>query len=130
MGIILYDSHWKPWTFSLLKLWNKFTENENFLEYRFSVKSTTMENATSPHKTASSKSIVKTNKTGSTKWSKNKERGFATNYFIFLKIYFWYKNLLKITDLMYQSPKYPNSYFSYKLEFYFTVVFPVSILKN
>ena len=37
-------------------------------------------------KTALSKANVKTNRMGSTKWTCHSERGFATNYIIFLKI--------------------------------------------
>ena len=40
-----------------------------------------------------------------------KERSF-TNYFIFLKIVFQFKNLLQRVDLMYQLPKCPYLYFS------------------
>ena len=53
------------------------------LEYRFSVETTAMENATLSLKIALSKVIVKTNREGSTKQTYQKERGFATNYFIF-----------------------------------------------
>ena len=38
---------------------------------------------------------------GSTKWTYHNERTFSNNYFIFLNIYFRYKNLLEIVDLMY-----------------------------
>ena len=38
--------------------------------------------------------LFKTNKILATKWTYHKERSFATNYFIFLKILFQFKNLL------------------------------------
>ena len=47
-----------------------------------------MENATLPYKAALSKAKLKANRIGSTKWTYHKERGFATDYFIVLKIYF------------------------------------------
>ena len=62
------------------------------LEYRFLVESTKTENASFPYKTTISE--AKTNWMGSTKWTYHKERGFASNYFIFLKILFQFKNLL------------------------------------
>ena len=48
---------------------------------------------------------------GSTKWIHRIERDFASNYLIFLKILFQFKNLLQRIDLMYQLPKCPDPYF-------------------
>ena len=42
-----------------------------------------IEISTFPYKTALPKAHVKTNRLRSTKWTYNKERGFAPNYFIF-----------------------------------------------
>ena len=56
------------------------------LEYRFLVESTTMENLIFPYKTVLSEANVKTNWMETTEWNYHKEQGFATNYFIFLKI--------------------------------------------
>ena len=56
------------------------------LAYRLLVQSTTMEDDTFPYKTAPSKTNVKANKMESTKWIYQNKWGFATNYFIFLKI--------------------------------------------
>ena len=56
------------------------------LEYRFLVESTKIENPTFPHKTALPEANVKTNKMDSTKWTYHKQRTFASNYFVFLKI--------------------------------------------
>ena len=64
------------------------------LEYRFLVESTKIENALFPCKTALSEANVKTNRMLSTKWNYHKERSFASNYFIFLKILLHFKNLL------------------------------------
>ena len=72
-------------------------ENEKFfqkLEYRFLVESTKIENASFPYKTTISETNVKANRIVSTKWTYHKERIFASNYFIFLKILFQFKNLL------------------------------------
>ena len=64
------------------------------LEYRFFVGSTKIENASFPYKTVISEPNVKTNRMASVKWSYHKERSFASNCFIFLKILFQFKNLL------------------------------------
>ena len=56
------------------------------LEYRFLVESTKIENPTFPYKTALPEANVKTNKMDSTKWTYHKQRTFASNYFVFLKI--------------------------------------------
>ena len=64
------------------------------LEYRFLVESTKIEKASFPYKTAISEANVKTNRMVTTKWAYHRERSFASNYFIFLKILFQFKNLL------------------------------------
>ena len=64
------------------------------LEYRFSIQSTTNESTTFPYKTTLSKANVKTNSMGNTNWTCHKKWTFATDYFIFLKILFEYKNVL------------------------------------
>ena len=64
------------------------------LECCFLVESTKIENAAFQYKIALSDANVKTNKTGSSKWAYRKERSFASNYFIFLKILIHFKNLL------------------------------------
>ena len=64
------------------------------LEHRFLVGSTKNENATFPYKTALSEDNGKTNRMGSTKWIYYKERSFASNYFIFSKVLFKFKNLV------------------------------------
>ena len=76
------------------------------LEYRFLVESTKF-----PYKSTISEANVKTNRMVTTKWTYHKERSFASNYLIFLKILFQFKNLLERLDLMYQQPKYPHLYF-------------------
>ena len=53
-----------------------------------------IESATFPYKTAPSEANVKKNWTGCTKWTSYKERSFASNYFIFLKVLFQFKNHL------------------------------------
>ena len=97
-----------------------FLKNALFkkLESCFLVESTKIENITFPYKTALSEANVKTNRMGS------KERSFASNHIPFSKILFQFRNLAYRVDLMYQQPKYPYSYFSKVLEFYFRVFFP------
>ena len=63
------------------------------------------------HTKAISEANVKTNRMVSTKLTYHKERGFASNCFIFLRILFQLTNLLQRVDLMYQQPKCPYSYF-------------------
>ena len=53
------------------------------LEYRFLDESNKIDNATFPYKAALSEIIFKTNRIGSTKWTYQKERSFASNYFMF-----------------------------------------------
>ena len=64
------------------------------LEYHFLIKSTIIQSAIFPHKTALSEANGNTNRMGSTKWTYHKERSFTSNCFIFLKIFFQFKNLL------------------------------------
>ena len=87
------------------------------------VESIKIENATFPYKTALSEANGKTNRMGSINWTYHKERSFASNCFIFTKILFQFKNLVKRVDLMYQPSKCPHSYFLKALEFYLRVLF-------
>ena len=45
-------------------------------------------------KTVISEANIKANRTMSTKWTYHKERSFSSNYLIFLKILFQFRNLL------------------------------------
>ena len=94
------------------------------LEHCFLVESTKIDNLVFPNKAALSEASVKTNSVGSTKWTYHKKRSFASNYFLFLKMLFQFKNPVQRVDLLYQLPKYPYSYFSKALEFYLRMVFP------
>ena len=98
------------------------------LEYCFLVESNKVKNVIFPYKASLSEVKFKTNRTGSIKWTYHKERSFVSNYFIFLKIVFQFKNLLQRVDLMHQLPKCPYSYFMKALEFYLKVLFLLSIL--
>ena len=62
------------------------------MEYRFSAKPTKTEKASFPCKTAISEANVKTNRMVTTKWAYHRERSFASNYFIFLKVLFQFIN--------------------------------------
>ena len=64
------------------------------LEYRFLVQRTKIKKASFPYTTAISEANVKTNRMVTTKWAYYRERSFANNYFIFLKVLFQFKNLL------------------------------------
>ena len=61
-------------------------------EHSFLVESTKIENVSFSYKTAISKANVKANRILSTKWS-TKNGVSASNYFIFLKIFFQFKKL-------------------------------------
>ena len=96
--MFLCDNHWKFFiVFNTLTLEQIFCKTKTFftkLEYSNLVESTKIENATFPYRTALSEAYVKTNGMRSTKWTYHKEQSFASNYFIFLKILFQFKNLL------------------------------------
>ena len=59
----------------------------------FSWKYYKIENASFLYETDISEAIVKTNKMVPSKWTYQKERSFSSNYFVFLKILFQFKNL-------------------------------------
>ena len=83
--------------FNTLTLKQIFWKTKTFfkkLEYCFLVESIKIESASFPYKTAISEANVKANKMVTTKWTYHKERSFASNYFIFLKILFQFKNRL------------------------------------
>ena len=82
--------------FQYLNFQANFLENENLFQKTvlFLVEATKIENTSFPFKTALSEANVKTNRMVTTKWTYHKERSFASNYFIFLKILFQFKNLL------------------------------------
>ena len=90
---------WK--SLEILNAFNTSTSNQIFwkrltfftkLESRFWVQSTKIEKATFPYKIALSEANVKANRMGSTKWTFHKKRSLASNYFIFWKILFPFKN--------------------------------------
>ena len=75
------------------------------LEYRFLNERKRIENASFPYKTAMSEPTVKVNRMRSTKWTNHKERSFAGNYFIFLKLFCFslrtsYKELIWCTNYL------------------------------
>ena len=77
--------------FNSLTLKQIFWETKTFfkkLEYSFLAESTKIQNASFPYKFATSEANVKRNKMVTTKLTYHKERSFASNYFIFLKILF------------------------------------------
>ena len=74
-----------------------FLENKTFLkklEFNFLVECTKINKASFPYKTAISEANVETNRMVNTIWVYHKERSFASKYFIFLKVFFQFKNLL------------------------------------
>ena len=62
------------------------------LDHHFLVESAKIENASLPDKTAISEANVKANRMVSRKWTYHKELSFASNYFIFLKVFFFSVN--------------------------------------
>ena len=63
-------------------------------EYRFLVEPTKIEKTSFLYKTALSEANVKTKRMVTSKWSFQRERSFTSNYFIFLKVLFQFKDLL------------------------------------
>ena len=74
-------------------LWKTKTFFKN-LEYRLLVETTKIVSVLFVYETVISEAIVETNQMVTTKWTYHKERSFAINYFIVLKILFQFKNLL------------------------------------
>ena len=87
---------WEIFTTLTLKqvFWKTFENLFQKTGVPFFSYSTKIENASYPYKTTISEANVKTNRMVNTKWTYHKERSFASNYFIFLKILFQFKNLL------------------------------------
>ena len=59
----------------------------------FLVETTNIENVSFPYQIAISEANVKKNSIVSTEWTYHQERSFVSNYFMFLKILFQFKNL-------------------------------------
>ena len=96
--MFLCENQWQFWAFSIFEqlkeiFWTTKTFSKK-LEYGFLVESTKIENALFLYKSSKSEANVKTNRMVNTKWTYQKERSFASNYFIFLKNLFQFKNLL------------------------------------
>ena len=82
--------------FTTLTLKQIFQKSKTFLkklEYRFLVERTKIEKVSFPYKTAISEANFKTNRMVTSKWTCLRERSFPSNYFIFLKVLFQFKNL-------------------------------------
>ena len=95
----------------ILSIFSTLTLKQSSLNRVTLVEGTKVEKASFPYKTAMSQTNVKTNRMVTTKWVYQRERIFASNYFIFLKAFFLFKDLSQIIDLMCQQPKRPYSYF-------------------
>ena len=78
----------------------------------------------------SQKPMLRQNCMSSTKLIYHKKWTFATYCAIFLKIWFEFKSLLQIVDLIYQLPKYINSDLWKGFSFFRGCVLPVSIRKS
>ena len=91
--MFLCDNRQKFWTILIKQIFRKTEtfQKTGVLFFSWKLK---IENALFPYKTAIlSEANVKTNRMVSTKWTYRKEWSFASNYFIFLKILFQFKNL-------------------------------------
>ena len=112
-----------------------FWETKTFfkkLEYRFSVESTEIENASFPYKTVISEANVKTSRMLSTKWAYHKERSFASN-FSFLRFFFFFFILRTSWKELIWRTNDPNAHISAFCErwsFIWRFFFPVSILNS
>ena len=98
MGMFLCDNQVETLnvfnTLTLKQISWKMKTSFKKLECCFIAESAKIENSSFPYKSVVSGANVKTNRMVSTKWTYYKERRFASNYFIFLKILFQFKNLL------------------------------------
>ena len=113
--------------FNTLTLKQIFWKTKTFfkkLEYCFLVETTEIESTSFLFKTALSETNDKPNRMTTTNWTYHKEWSFASNYFVFLEIFFQFQNLLERVNLMYQQPKCLYSTFSLVVEFNFRVLFP------
>ena len=84
--------------FQYINFETNFLGNENLFQKTgvpFLAESSKIEKTSFSYKTTMSEASVKTSRMGSTKWTYRKERSFASNYFIFLKVLFQLKSLLK-----------------------------------
>ena len=87
IGMFFFDDHCRFWTFSILWLWNKFSEKaRTYYEtgVPFLVESTTIENATFPYKMPSQKPMLRQIELVVQNGSITKDGVF--HYFFFLKI--------------------------------------------
>ena len=100
------------------------------LENRFLVESSKTEKASFPCKTSISGTNVKTNKKVSTKRTYHKERSVASNNFIFLKIFFQFKNLLQKLIWYTNDANANTRTFCERWSFIWLCFFPVSILNE
>ena len=110
IALQLRDRHVFVWqSVEILNVFNTLTLKQIFwttktffkkLGYCFLIESTKIENASFWYKTTISKANVKSNRMVGTKWICHKERSSPSNYFIFSKILFQFKNLLQRVDLM------------------------------
>ena len=100
--MFLCDNHWKFWTISNYNFETNFLKNEILfiwkLEYCFLVEFTLIKNATIPYKTALLEGNVKVIRTGSTKWTFQKNKVLPVTTLFFWKFCFiirtFYKELI------------------------------------
>ena len=77
-----------------------FLENDSFFQktgvpfFSWTNERTKIEKTSFPYKTAVSEANFKTKRMVTTKWTYHRERSFASNYLIFMKVLFQFKNLL------------------------------------
>ena len=119
--------------FNTLTLKQIFWKTKTFfkkLEYHFLVESTKIENASFPYKTAISEANVKTNKMVTVKWTYQKERSFASNYFIFWKFCFSLRTCYKELICCTSNPNAHICTFCKRWSFIWRCFFPVSILNS
>ena len=128
---IIFMRHWNISLenlniFITLPLKQGFWKTKTFFKKRehcLIVERTTIENAIFHTKLSCQKPVSRQVEWGVQKWTYHKERSFDTNYLIFLKIQFRYKNLL---SYLIRSTNHPNvriHVFLKRYEFYFGVLF-------
>ena len=120
--MFICDNQWTFERFQYFKFETNFLQNGNRL-HKIGLPFSKIEKASFLYKATILESNVTTNNMAGSKWTYQKERSFASNYFIFLKILFQFKNLLERVDFMYQRPVCPYSYFLVSAGVLFNVAF-------
>ena len=134
--MLLYDTHWKFWTFSILRLWNQFSQkrksyskNRNIV-FKLKVLRLTRQHFHTNLLFQKPLLMVNANRMAISRWTYHKERSFASNYFIFQK---FCSSLRTLYNELIWCTNHVNIHiqtFRTRWNFIWGCFFPVSILKT